>query len=135
MICTVALPDPVLNVPYQNGALVLWMSEWMALIEGRRNTKTTAVNDARKNFWHLPLRTIDEKFGRKNSRIWQEWVSHPSADGYWSSAFYEDKLNASDFPSCTSPGWYDDDIIGTHLNYVGHDRTPPGTRRPGRARS
>jgi uncharacterized protein len=119
MVCTVALPDPVLNVPYQNGALVLWMSEWMALIEGRRNTKTTAVNDTRKNFWHLPLSTIDEKFGRKNSRIWQEWVSHPSADSYWSSAFYENKLKRVRLPVLHITGWYDDDIIGTHLNYLG----------------
>ncbi len=119
MVCTVALPDPVLNVPYQNGALVLWMSEWMALIEGKRNTKTAAVNDARKNFWHLPLRTIDEKFGRKNSRIWQEWVSHPSADSYWSSAFYEDKLDRVKLPVLHITGWYDDDIIGTHLNFLG----------------
>ena len=38
MICTVSLPDPVINVPFQNGALVLWMSEWMAMVEGKRNT-------------------------------------------------------------------------------------------------
>jgi putative CocE/NonD family hydrolase len=118
MVCTVALPDPVLNVPYQNGALVLWMSEWMALIEGRRNTKTTSVNDARKNFWHLPLKTTDEEFGRKDSRIWQEWVAHPSADSYWRSAFYQDKLDRVRLPVLHISGWYDDDIIGTHINYL-----------------
>ncbi len=118
MVCTVALPDPVLNVPYQNGALVLWMSEWMALIEGRRNTKTTSVNDARKNFWHLPIRSIDEQFGRKDSRIWQEWVAHPSADSYWRAAFYQDKLDRVRLPVLHVTGWYDDDIIGTHINYL-----------------
>ncbi|MDG6925418.1 MAG: CocE/NonD family hydrolase [Nitrososphaerota archaeon] len=118
MVCTVALPDPVLNVPYQNGALVLWMSEWMALIEGRRNTKTTSVNDPRKNFWHLPVRSIDEQFGRKDSRIWQEWVAHPSADRYWRAAFYQDKLDRVRLPVLHITGWYDDDIIGTHINYL-----------------
>lgn len=131
MICTVALPDPVLNVPYQNGALVLWMSEWMALIEGRRNTKTTAVNDARKNFWHLPLKTTDAEFGRPNSRIWQEWVAHPSADRYWSVAFYEDKLDRVDLPVLHISGWYDDDIIGTHLNFVGMTRSRGALTRKG----
>ena len=65
MICTVSLPDPVLNVPYQNGALVLWMAEWMAMIEGKRNT-TTSLYDSQSLFWHLPLRTMDAKFGRRS---------------------------------------------------------------------
>jgi len=118
MVCTVALPDPVLNVPYQNGAMVLWMAEWMALIDGRRNTNT-ALYDSKKLFWHLPLRTMDEQFGRKKSRIWQEWVAHPSADGYWKKAFYQDKLKRVNVPVLHISGWYDDDIIGTHANYLG----------------
>lgn len=125
MVCTVSLPDPVLNVPFQNGALVLWMAEWMALIEGRRNTKTS-LYDSRKLFWHLPLRSMDERFGRPRSRIWQEWISHPSADGYWKKAFYEDKLGRVELPVLHISGWYDDDIIGTHLNFEG--MTAPGRR-------
>ena len=117
MICTVSLPDPVLNVPYQNGALVLWMAQWMALIEGKRNT-TTSLYDTEKLFRHLPLKTMDEEFGRR-SRIWQEWVQHPSADEYWRRAFYEDKLSRVNLPVLHISGWYDDDVIGTHLNYLG----------------
>jgi uncharacterized protein len=116
MICTVSLPDPVLNVPYQNGALVLWMAQWMALIEGKRNT-TTSLYDSEKLFRHLPLKTMDEEFGRR-SRIWQEWVQHPSADEYWRRAFYEDKLSRVNLPVLHISGWYDDDVIGTHLNYL-----------------
>jgi len=118
MVCTVSLPDPVLNVPYQNGALVLWMAEWMAGIEGRRNTKTS-LYDSSKLFWHLPLKTMDEQFGRKDSRIWQEWIAHPSADSYWKKAFYHDKLDRVNVPVLHVSGWYDDDIIGTHINFLG----------------
>ncbi len=117
MVCTVSLPDPVLNVPYQNGALVLWMAEWAALIEGKRNTDVS-LYDSRKLFWHLPLKTIDEQFGRRNSRIWQEWIAHPSADGYWKRAFYHDKLGRVNVPVLHISGWYDDDIIGTHINFL-----------------
>jgi len=117
MISIVALPDPVLNVPYQNGALVLWMAEWMAIIEGRRNTDPS-IYDSKSLYEHLPLRTMDEAFGRK-SRIWQNWIDHPSADSYWKKVFYQDKYPAIAVPILHISGWYDDDIIGTHLNYVG----------------
>jgi putative CocE/NonD family hydrolase len=118
MVCRVALPDPVYNVPYQNGALVLWMAEWMATVDGKRNTDTSTY-DSMRLYWHLPLRTLDEAFGRKNSSIWQEWINHPSADEYWKRSFYEDKFNQIDVPVLHVSGWYDDDIIGTHLNYTG----------------
>jgi hypothetical protein len=126
MVCTVSLPDPVLNVPYQNGALVLWMAEWMALIEGRRNTVMSLYD--RRLLSHLPLATMDEGFGRR-SRIWREWVAHPSADDYWRRAFYEDKLRRVSVPVLHISGWYDDDIIGTHKNFVGMT-----ARRPSKVR-
>lgn len=118
MISIVALPDPILNVPFQNGAMVLWMVEWMAMIDGRRNSDTS-IYDCMKAYDHLPLRTMDEEFGRKNSSIWQEWINHPSADEYWKPSFYQDKFNQIDVPVLHVSGWYDDDLIGTHINYTG----------------
>ncbi|MFI5449848.1 MAG: CocE/NonD family hydrolase [Candidatus Bathyarchaeia archaeon] len=117
MISIVALPDPVLNVPFQNGALVLWMAEWMAIVEGRRNTDPS-IYDTKSLYEHLPLRTMDEAYGRK-SQIWQNWIDHPSADSYWKKVFYQDKYPTITVPTLHISGWYDDDIIGTHLNYVG----------------
>ncbi len=126
MVCTVSLPDPVLNVPYQNGALVLWMAEWMALIEGKRNTVMSLYD--RRLLSHLPLATMDEGFGRR-SRIWKEWVEHPSADDYWTKAFYEDKLRRVGVPVLHISGWYDDDIVGTHKNFVGMTSSRPARVR------
>jgi uncharacterized protein len=97
MICTVALPDPVINVPFQNGALVLWMAEWMASVEGKRNTSSAIYGNLQKIFEHLPLSTMDEEFGRK-SETWQNWIKHPSADVYWKRSFYEDKLERINVP-------------------------------------
>jgi len=118
MVCRVSLPDPVLNVPFQNGALVLWMAEWMAMIDGKKNTDPS-IYDTLNLLKHLPLRTMDERFGRKNSLIWQNWINHPSADEFWTPSFYENKFSQIDVPALHISGWYDDDIIGTHLNYTG----------------
>jgi hypothetical protein len=117
MVCRVALPDPVLNVPFQNGTLVLWMAEWMAMVDGRKNTEPS-IYDSAKLYEHLPLRSMDEEFGRKNSSIWQSWIDHPSADDYWKRSFYQDKFNQIDVPVLHISGWYDDDLIGTHTNYT-----------------
>ncbi len=118
MVSIVALPDPVLNVPFQNGALVLWMAEWMAMVDGKKNTDPS-IYDSLKLYNHLPLKTMDEVFGRKQSSIWQNWINHPYADDYWKSSFYQDKFSQIDVPVLHVSGWYDDDIIGTHLNYTG----------------
>jgi len=117
MVSIVALPDPVLNVPFQNGALVLWMAEWMATVDGKKNT-APSIYDASELFNHLPLRTMDERFGRKESSIWQNWIRHPSADDYWKHSFYQDKFSQIDLPVLHISGWYDDDLIGTHINYT-----------------
>jgi putative CocE/NonD family hydrolase len=117
MVCIVSLPDPVLNVPFQSGALVLWMSEWMAVVEGKKNTDAS-IFDSEKIYYHLPLKTIDEKFGRRNSMIWQNWIKHPSADDYWKPSLYHNKLGNVDVPVLHISGWYDDDVIGTHINYT-----------------
>lgn len=118
MVCTVALPDPVINVPFQNGALVLWMAQWMAFVEGKKNTSLSIYENLPKIYDHLPLKSMDEAFGRK-SDFWQNWIKHPSADSYWSGSFYQNKFDKVNVPVLHISGWYDDDVIGTHLNYVG----------------
>ena len=118
MVSIVALPDPVLNVPFQNGALSLWSADWMAMVDGRRNTDLS-IYDVQSLYRHLPLKTMDAQFGRPNSPIWQDWIKHPSADEYWNRSFYQNKFNEIDVPVLHISGWYDDDAIGTHINYTG----------------
>ena len=115
MITIVSLPDPVYNVPYQNGALVLWMAEWLAMVEGKINIPTNIYN-TEKLLKHLPLKTMDRLFGW-DSKIWKDWIEHSILDDYWKETFYEDKLDKIKIPVLHISGWYDDDIIGTHKNY------------------
>ena len=87
------------------------------MMEGKRNTDTS-IFDSLKIYEHLPLATIDEEFGRK-SKIWKNWISHPIGDEYWKKSFYQDKFDRIDVPVLHISGWYDDDdVIGTHTNYV-----------------
>lgn len=116
MISVVALPDPIRNVPYQGGELVLTMAEWVALISGKRNTPM-GIYDSESILWNLPVRDIDKKFGR-DSKIWQDWCDHPSLDDYWNETLYQDKLDRVTVPVMHVSGWYDDDVIGTHINYT-----------------
>ncbi len=126
MISIVALPDPILNVPFQNGALVLWMSEWLAGVEGKKNTETS-IYDSLEYFKHLPLSDLDRKFGR-NSKIWKNWIDHPSADQYWKKSFYMDKYHLIDIPALHISGWYDDDVIGTYINYTKMSKLAPSEK-------
>ena len=87
------------------------------MVEGKRNTDPS-IFDSLKNYWHLPLENLDETFGRK-SKIWKNWIDHPSADSYWKKSFYQNKFAEIDLPVLHISGWYDDDLIGTHINYVG----------------
>lgn len=116
MVSLVALPDPVRNVPYQDGELILAMAGWAALVEGRRNTPVN-IYDVESILWHLPVKDIDKKFGR-NSKIWQDWVEHEQLDDYWRDTFYQDKLEKVDVPALHISGWFDDDLIGTYINYT-----------------
>jgi predicted acyl esterase len=114
MISIVALPDPIINVPYQNGALVLAMAEWMAIIEGKTNLPSE-IYDTQNLLWHLPLSTMDRKFGWKSS-IWKDWLNHSSSDELWKETFYQDKLKNIHIPVLHISGWYDD-LIGTYINF------------------
>jgi len=117
MISINALPEPVFNVPFQNGTLALWNAGWLAMVEGKKNTDES-IFDSQRIYEHLPLETTDQEFGRK-SKVWKNWIDHPSADEYWKRSFYYDKLSNIDLPVLHISGWYDDDLIGTQKNYFG----------------
>jgi len=113
----VPLPDPVLNVPYQNGALFWNMIVWSFLVHGRTNQNVAPIR-WRPLFEHLPLRTLDAAAGME-SRTWQRWLDHPTLDGFWKELGYMDRLERVDIPVLHVCGWYDDDGISTYRNYPG----------------
>jgi predicted acyl esterase len=76
-----------------------------------------AVNWASLN-WHLPLLTIDDAAGRAMPTR-RELFDHPQLDAYWDAERYQNKYDRVQVPVLHISGWYDDEQVGTPLNYIG----------------
>jgi putative CocE/NonD family hydrolase len=115
IIPIVALPDPVLNVPWQNGSVFWTMITWALFVHGRTNQDADQYNwESVYNF--RPLNKLDEKLGI-TSKMWQNWLAHPLRDEYWQPACYMHRMAELDVPALHITGWYDDDGASTYNNY------------------
>jgi len=120
MVPIVALSDPVLNVPYQNGAVFWNILVWLLLVHGRSNQDQARV-EWKKLITPLPLRSLDKLAGF-DSKTWQEWLDHPTLDAWWRELCYMHRWGEVDLPALHITGWYDDDGISTYLNFPGMRR-------------
>ena len=102
---------------------------WLHYVSGRVNQNMQAV-DWMPVYEHLPLLTMDERAGRV-IRHWRDDLAHAQLDDYWRTLSYQDKFDRIDVPVLHISGWYDDEQIGTPLNYAGMTANAPseGTRR------
>ena len=125
MVPIVALPDPVINVPYQNGAFFWNMIVWALMVFGRTNQNLTNIN-WKDLFTHTPLREQDRLAGMA-SKTWQNWMDHPTLDKWWKEVCYMHLWDKVNIPALHICGWYDDDGISTYKNFPGmrkHAKTP-----------
>jgi hypothetical protein len=74
--------------------------------------------DWKKLYEHLPLITMDEAMGRPN-RFWKDEVQHAQLDGWWEYKRYQNKYDRVRVPVLNISGWYDDEQVGTPLNFIG----------------
>jgi len=115
IIPIVALPDPVINVPWQNGSVFWTMITWALFVHGRTNQDADQYNwESLYNF--RPLNKLDEKLGLA-SQMWQDWLAHPTKDEYWQPACYMHRMAELDVPALHISSWYDDDGASTYNNY------------------
>jgi uncharacterized protein len=85
--------------------------------------------DWKKLYEHLPLITMDEAMGRPN-RLWKEEVEHSKLDSWWEDLRYQNKFDRVRVPVLNISGWYDDEQVGTPLNFMGVTKNgPPDVRR------
>mgnify|MGYP001376869592 CR=1 FL=1 len=118
-----ALPDPMLNVPYEHGILTplgaLW---WLGL------TRTGATSDLTGQKlqqidgkdWdailrQLPVVEIDRALFGEADPHYRQWVAHFTQDAFWDTASYLDEVAKIDIPVLQQSGWFDGDSIGTKL--------------------
>lgn len=124
MIVLVPPSDPFVETPTGTAGGPMHLA-WTHLVSGRVTQCAAAVDWARV-YEHLPLRTMDEAAGRVNP-FWREHLAHPTRDAYWDAICYQDKFDRVALPVLHISGWYDDEQIGTPLNFAGmvaHAATP-----------
>ena len=121
------------NWAYTGGAFQLGFNlRWTAV---QMHTRTNQVqylwmpesNNLSTLHWHLPLNTMDEAAGR-NSRVWKDWIDHPSYDDYWRSMRPAEAYHADiEVPAYGIGGWFDVFLQSTLNNFMGvneHGRSP-----------
>lgn len=99
---------------------------WNRMTDGRVLQYVDKI-DWMKVYEHLPLLTMDEAAGFV-SRHWREDLAHPTLDEWWEPLRYQHRFHEIDLPVLHVSGWYDDEQIGTPLNFAGMVRHAPSER-------
>lgn len=128
MIASVTPSDPFVEWP--TGTPGPMHMCWVHMTSGHTLQNTSAV-DWMQVYRHLPLISMDEAAGR-HSPQWRTDLEHEQLDGYWRALMYQDKFDRVTVPVLHISGWYDDELIGTPLNFAGmvaHGATPEARAR------
>lgn len=115
MVVRVTPSDPFVETPTGLPSPITLC--WLHYVSGHTNQLMEAV-DWEHVYEHLPLITMDVQAGRYNAN-WRANIEHPQLDEYWKPLCYQNKLDQVDVPVLHISGWYDDEQIGTPLNYIG----------------
>jgi len=115
MIVTVPPSDPFVETP--TGLPSPMHLCWLHYTSGRM-LQPMEVIDWEQIYQHLPLLTMDEQAGRVLNR-WRTEIEHSQLDDYWKQICYQTRFEEVSFPVLHVSGWYDDEQVGTPLNYIG----------------
>ena len=115
MIALVSPSDPFVEFP--TGEPLPLDESWYFLTSGHvlQNEDGVEWNSV---FQHLPLLTMDEASGRIMPE-WRELFNHTHLDNFWESERYQNKFERVQVPVLHISGWYDDEQVGTPLNFIG----------------
>ncbi|GCF10961.1 CocE/NonD family hydrolase [Dictyobacter arantiisoli] len=115
MIVLVPPSDPFVETP--TGTPSPMHLCWLHLTSGR-TLQSMDVVEWEQVYQHLPLVSMDERLGR-NILAWRREMQHTQLDDYWLPLCYQQRFEQIDVPVLHISGWYDDEQIGTPLNYIG----------------
>ncbi|QQE79186.1 CocE/NonD family hydrolase [Alicyclobacillus sp. SO9] len=96
---------------------------WQFLTSDRALQNINQV-DWEEVYTHLPLMTMDEAAGREMP-LWKELFEHCQLDSWWDVVRYQNRFDEIDLPVLHISGWYDDEQIGTPLNFAGMTTKAP----------
>ena len=115
MVALVTPSDPFVEWP--TGLPLPMDISWHHFTAGHVLQNMDAV-DWTKIHWHLPMYTMDEASGRPNPN-WKEEIDHGQLDDWWEVVRYQNKYERVRVPALHISGWYDDEQVGTPLNFIG----------------
>ncbi len=115
MIAMVTPSDPFVEWP--TGLPLPMDISWYHITAGHLSQNMDAV-DWTKIQWHLPMYDMDEMAGRPNA-YWKEEIDHAQLGPYWEPLRYQNKYERVKVPVLHISGWYDDEQVGTPLNFIG----------------
>ncbi|MGE5646397.1 MAG: CocE/NonD family hydrolase [Acidobacteriota bacterium] len=115
MVPLVSPSDPFAEWP--TGLPLPMDISWYHLTAGHVSQNMDAV-DWSKVHMHLPLVTMDDAAGRPDPN-WKAMFDHPLLDDWWEPLRYQNKYDRVRVPVLNISGWYDDEQLGTPLNYIG----------------
>ena len=115
MISKVSPSDPFVENP--TGVNDPMHISWRYLVSGR---SLKNVNDIEWDnvYRTLPLKDMPKSFGINLPDL-DEATKHQTFDSYWDAMSYQNKFKTIDVPTLHISGWYDDEQIGTFINYSG----------------
>ena len=115
MIALVSPSDPFVESP--TGIPIPQDISWYFFTSGHVNQNIDAV-DWKRVYEHLPTVDLDEVAGRRDQN-WKDLFDHPTLDSWWEPLRYQNKFDRVRVPVLHISGWYDDEQVGTPLNYIG----------------
>ena len=113
MIVLVSPSDPFVEFPTSDTTPM--MICWFRMTDRRLVQNVDGV-DWMSVYEHLPLATMDEAAGF-HSPHWREAMAHTSLDEHFDAERYQNRIREIDLPVLHVSGWYDDEQIGTPLNF------------------
>jgi len=125
MIALVSPSDPFVEWP--TGIPLPQDVSWYFFTSGHVDQNIEAV-DWTKVYDHLPILSLDDVAGRPNQN-WKDLFDHPTLDAWWEPLRYQNKFERVQVPVLHISGWYDDEQIGTPLNYIGMTTRGPSQVR------
>jgi len=114
MVALVSPSDPFVEGP--TGVPGLMHANWYRLVDARTPQYRENV-DWMQVYRHRPICTMDEAAGFRSVN-WRTECTHPTLDEWWEPVRYQHRIGEIDVPTLHISGWYDDEQIGTPMNFA-----------------
>src|SRR5262245_57522195 len=117
---------PTDNFPYDGGVMDFWeLMQWLHIIHCQKPEDSSPLTALQsffpafvKAFDDLPVAGQDLKVFGRVDEIWRRWCSEDPDSDYWKPARYLSKVDRVTVPVLHQSGWFDDNGLGTKLNYL-----------------